>query len=303
MSRMKNFLRCVVAACCAIALQAQAAVWAYTDESGAVHYASEQRSEGYNLLSEKQATEKNAVPAASALPSDAANAVTNTNANANTGVSVSATPSALDAAPAALRQVAAAASSATPPAGALSAAAQNVVRFFESVPGAKEVEGHLRDAAELHGVDFYLLQALIATESGFNVRALSHAGAVGLMQIMPNTAAKMGLSGDKKTPIRQKLQDPQTNIHYGTKYFATVQNMFTGRLDLALAAYNAGEGAVQRAGNQIPNIIETRNFVKKVTDIYTSLKARALAQILPGIPVAEPAANAAISLPPMPSIQ
>jgi soluble lytic murein transglycosylase-like protein len=189
------------------------------------------------------------------------------------------------------------------PVAVLSAAAQNVIQFFESVPGAKAVEEHLREAAELHGVDFYLLQALIATESGFNVRALSNRGAVGLMQIMPTTAARMGLSGDKKNPIRKKLQDPQTNIQYGTKYFATIQNMFTGRLDLALAAYNAGEGAVQRAGNQIPNINETRNFVKKVTDIYTSLKARALAQILPGTPVAEPAANTAVSLPPVPVIQ
>jgi soluble lytic murein transglycosylase-like protein len=123
------------------------------------------------------------------------------------------------------------------------------------------------------------------------------------MQIMPTTAAKMGLSGDKKNPIRKKLQDPQTNINYGTKYFATIQNMFAGRLDLALAAYNAGEGAVQRAGNQVPNINETRNFVKKVTDTYTSLKARALAQILPGNPVAEPATNTAVTLPPMPAIQ
>ncbi len=189
------------------------------------------------------------------------------------------------------------------PVPVLSAAAQGVLQFFESVPGAKAVEEQLRDAAELHGVDFYLLQALIATESGFNVRALSHRGAVGLMQIMPMTAARMGLSGDKKTPIRKKLQDPQTNIQYGTKYFAAIQNMFSGRLDLALAAYNAGEGAVQRAGNQIPNINETRNFVKKVTDIYTSLKAHALAQILPGNPVAEPGPNTAVSLPPVPAIQ
>ena len=170
--------------------------------------------------------------------------------------------------------------------------------FFDGLPMAKQFEAQLRRAADLHGVDFYLLQALIATESGFNVRALSHSGAVGLMQIMPKTAARLGLSGDKKNPIRKQLQDPQTNIHYGAKYLALIQNLFAGRLDLALAAYNAGEYAVQRAGNQVPNIPETQKFVSKVTGIYTDLKARALAQILPaglaleplsGVPGSEPA--------------
>lgn len=271
MKYWNHLLRCAVLALCVAGLQAHGAVWTYTDESGAVHYASDQRNERYTLLADRFAADKAA-----------------TAASESSGV----TPVAPD-------PVVQTVSTASPsePVGTLSAAAQNVVRFFESVPGAKVVENHLREASELHGVDFYLLQALIATESGFNVRAMSHAGAVGLMQIMPTTAAKMGLSGDKKNPIRKKLQDPQTNINYGTKYFATIQNMFTGRLDLALAAYNAGEGAVQRAGNQVPNINETRNFVKKVTDIYTSLKARAMAQILPGNPVAEPAANTAVSLP------
>lgn len=159
----------------------------------------------------------------------------------------------------------------------LSATAQRVVRFFETVPGAKAIEQHLRSASALHGVDYYLMQALIATESGFNPRARSHRGAVGLMQVMPSTAVRMGLVADKGRPVHRKLQDPQTNIHYGTKYFATIQSMFSGRIDLALAAYNAGEGAVQRAGNQVPNYKETRSFVRKVTEIYDSLKARASA--------------------------
>jgi len=282
----KHLLRCVTLLLCAAGMQAQAAVWTYTDEAGSVHYASDQRNERYTLLAEKMTADKAAAVSAEGASVNSAGAAGQAASGAATaGTAADAgTPVSADGA-------------AVQSPGMLSAAAQNVVRFFESVPGAQAVENHLREASELHGVDFYLLQALIATESGFNVRAMSHAGAVGLMQIMPTTAAKMGLSGDKKNPIRKKLQDPQTNINYGTKYFATIQNMFTGRLDLALAAYNAGEGAVQRAGNQIPNINETRNFVKKVTDIYTSLKARAMAQILPGNPVAEPAANTAVSLP------
>ena len=169
--------------------------------------------------------------------------------------------------------------------------------FFDGLPMAKQFEVQLRHAADLHGVDFYLLQALIATESGFNVRALSHSGAVGLMQIMPNTAARLGLSGDKKNPIRKQLQDPQTNIHYGAKYLALIQNLFAGRLDLALAAYNAGEYAVQRAGNQVPNIPETQKFVSKVTGIYTDLKARAMAQILPAGLALEPLSGVPGSVP------
>ena len=286
MKYWKHLLRCVTLLLCAAGMQAQAAVWTYTDEAGSVHYASDQRNERYTLLAEKMTADKAAAVSAEGASVNSAGAAGQAASGAATaGTAADAgTPMPVDGA-------------AVQSPGMLSAAAQNVVRFFESVPGAQAVENHLREASELHGVDFYLLQALIATESGFNVRAMSHAGAVGLMQIMPTTAAKMGLSGDKKNPIRKKLQDPQTNINYGTKYFATIQNMFTGRLDLALAAYNAGEGAVQRAGNQIPNINETRNFVKKVTDIYTSLKARAMAQILPGNPVAEPAANTAVSLP------
>ena len=286
MKYWKHLLRCVTLLLCAAGMQAQAAVWTYTDEAGSVHYASDQRNERYTLLAEKMTADKAAAVSAEGASVNSAGAAGQAASGAATaGTAADAgTPVSADGA-------------AVQSPGMLSAAAQNVVRFFESVPGAQAVENHLREASELHGVDFYLLQALIATESGFNVRAMSHAGAVGLMQIMPTTAAKMGLSGDKKNPIRKKLQDPQTNINYGTKYFATIQNMFTGRLDLALAAYNAGEGAVQRAGNQIPNINETRNFVKKVTDIYTSLKARAMAQILPGNPVAEPAANTAVSLP------
>jgi len=76
----------------------------------------------------------------------------------------------------------------------------------------------------------------------------------------------------KKTPIEKKLTDPKTNIKAGASYLRDLIKMFPGQLELAVAAYNAGEGAVQRAGNKIPNYPETKNYVKTVMQLYGHLK-------------------------------
>ena len=147
-----------------------------------------------------------------------------------------------------------------------------LLAFFEVSPSYKQVKHHLREASNRHGIDYELLQALIATESGFDARAVSPKGAVGLMQIIPATAERYGVSGDARTPVQQKLTDPRTNIRAGSRYLRDLINMFPGQLELALAAYNAGEGAVQRAGNRIPNYRETQNYVRTVMQLYTMLK-------------------------------
>jgi soluble lytic murein transglycosylase-like protein len=121
-----------------------------------------------------------------------------------------------------------------------------------------------------------LLQALIATESGFDPAAVSPKGAVGLMQIMPATAQRYGVRGDVTNPIERKLADPRTNVRTGARYLRDLIRMYPGQLELALAAYNAGEGAVQRAGNRIPNYPETQNYVKTVMQLYGMLKPPAL---------------------------
>ncbi|HVR51254.1 MAG TPA: lytic transglycosylase domain-containing protein [Pseudorhodoferax sp.] len=144
--------------------------------------------------------------------------------------------------------------------------------FFEVSPTYKLVLPHLREAAARHGIDIALLQALIVAESGFDRMAISPKGAVGLMQIMPATAERYGLVGDDKTPIETKLSDPKTNIGIGTRYLRFLLDLFPGQLDLALASYNAGEGAVQRAGNRIPNYKETQDYVRTVTRLYQGLK-------------------------------
>ena len=150
--------------------------------------------------------------------------------------------------------------------------------FFDVSPNYKAIRHHLKDAAKTYKVDYELLQALIAAESGFDVAAVSPKGAIGLMQLMPDTARRYGVDGDKKMAIEKKLVDPKINVKTGTRYLRDLINMFPGRLDLALASYNAGEGAVQKAGNKIPNYKETQNYVKTVMQLYSGLKPPAAVQ-------------------------
>lgn len=151
-----------------------------------------------------------------------------------------------------------------------------LLAFFDVSPNYKAVKHLLRDASVAQEIDYELLQALIATESGFNTHAVSPKGAVGLMQLMPPTAQRYGVRSDKNSPIEKKLTDPQTNIRAGSRYLRDLIDMFPGQLELAVAAYNAGEGAVQRAGNRIPNYPETKNYVKTVMQLYAHLKPPAL---------------------------
>lgn len=153
-----------------------------------------------------------------------------------------------------------------------------LLAFFEVSHDYKLVRQHLRAASARHGVDYELLQAVIATESGFDARAVSPRGAVGLMQLMPTTASRFGVAADAKRSVEQKLTDPATNVAAGTRYLRYLMDLFEGRLELVLAAYNAGEGAVQRAGNQIPAFKETQNYVRTVLALYHQLKPPAPVQ-------------------------
>ena len=147
-----------------------------------------------------------------------------------------------------------------------------LLAFFDVSPNYKAVKHLLREASVAQDIDYELLQALIATESGFNTHAVSPKGAVGLMQLMPPTAQRYGVRADKHSPIEKKLTDPRTNIVAGSRYLRYLIDLFPGQLELAVAAYNAGEGAVQRYGNKIPNYPETKNYVKTVMQLYSHLK-------------------------------
>jgi soluble lytic murein transglycosylase-like protein len=116
----------------------------------------------------------------------------------------------------------------------------------------------VREAADRHNVDPALVRAVIETESNWNSSAISRKGAVGLMQLMPTTAQRFGASD---------FYTPQQNVEAGVKYLKTLLERYDGNLDLALAAYNAGEGAVDRA-HGIPRFRETRDYVQKVQNAY-----------------------------------
>ena len=189
------------------------------------------------------------------------------------------------------------------PSAAQAGAAARLLSLFDVSPTYKKLGIHLQEASRTHGVDYALLQALIATESGFDPVAVSPKGAVGLMQLMPDTARRYGVAGDSKNPVEKKLTDPRTNIKVGTRYLSYLLDLFPGQLELALAAYNAGEGAVQRAGNKIPNYKETQNYVKTVMQLYAVLQPIAPATAaqkspsrvrmeLPGSPAAVPTGGA-----------
>ncbi len=160
--------------------------------------------------------------------------------------------------------------------GKVSPASQNLLAMFEASPGYKTAKSALRDASSKHAIDYELLQALVATESGFDAKAVSPKGAMGLMQLMPATAQRYGVATDKRGTIEKKLFDPHINIAAGSRYLRDLIAMFPGQIELALAAYNAGEGAVQRAGNKIPNYKETQNYVQTVLQLYAYLKPSAV---------------------------
>lgn len=145
---------------------------------------------------------------------------------------------------------------------------ERLVRYLVNHPNLPKVQPLIQSAATRHGVDPALVKAVMAAESGFNPQALSPKGAVGLMQVIPDTGARFGVVADAKRTVEQKLFDPSINISAGVRYLSQLSRMFPGRIDLVLAAYNAGEGTVQRYRNQIPPYPETQDYVKKVLQFY-----------------------------------
>ncbi len=120
--------------------------------------------------------------------------------------------------------------------------------------------------AQEFNLDPSLLHAIVTVESGYNAEAKSPAGAMGLMQLIPGTAERFGV---------KKITDPLENLRGGARYLRVLMGMFNNKLDLVLAAYNAGEGAVQQAGNKIPPYAETRAYVPSVLQHYEIYRASA----------------------------
>jgi soluble lytic murein transglycosylase-like protein len=130
---------------------------------------------------------------------------------------------------------------------------------------SEEIIRLLREVAQTHALDADLLHAVVSVESGFNARAVSPKGARGLMQLMPATAARFGVAD----PL-----DPRQNLIGGARYLRLLIDRFSGDIPLALAAYNAGEGAVERHGTQIPPYAETQRYVPLVLATRDERKSR-----------------------------
>jgi hypothetical protein len=130
---------------------------------------------------------------------------------------------------------------------------------FRWTTGRPHLDRLILENGARHGVDPYLIFCVMEQESQFKAGAVSHKGARGLMQLMPGTARRFGV---------RDVHDPAQNISGGTRYLKELLRMFGGRVDLALASYNAGEGAVMRYGKTVPPYRETRNYVKRIGERY-----------------------------------
>ncbi len=240
---------------------ARADVWGYVDERGVAHFSSERVDERYVLFfkgGQEFDTKEGIKPAVPSAPAVVAIAPHPDAALSRPSMATGAPP--------------------------------KLVAFFEISTNYKAVRHLMREASAVHNIDYELLKAMIATESGFDPAAVSPKGAIGLMQLMPATAQRYGVKDDAKQLQSKKLTDPKTNITAGSTYLRDLIKMFPGKLELAVAAYNAGEGAVQRNGNKIPPYKETQNYVATVMQLYAYLKppklvAKAPEPVVPAAPV------------------
>jgi soluble lytic murein transglycosylase-like protein len=157
----------------------------------------------------------------------------------------------------------------------------------------RRFEALIGGVARASGVDPALVKAIIAVESAFDARAVSARGAVGLMQVLPQTGERYGLTGDARLSTAQKLADPATNLRIGTRYLRDLLARFSNDLPLALAAYNAGEGSVATHDNTVPPFAETREYVRRVQQVY-ALYRPAPAAAVPVRIIKSPTRTAAI---------
>jgi len=140
--------------------------------------------------------------------------------------------------------------------------------------GSEQVDGYIAEAAKRNGVDPLLIYSVMHQESSFKSRAISPKGARGLMQLMPGTAVRFGVTN---------IFDPQQNIEGGARYMKFLLDRFDGDVSLALAGYNAGEGAVEKYGFRIPPYAETQEYVRRISYRYNLLRDPNAASYAPSL--------------------
>ena len=134
------------------------------------------------------------------------------------------------------------------------------INFRDKEANRKRFSGKIAEVANQYQVPEALLHAVITIESVYDPDAISRAGAVGLMQLMPATARRYGV---------YNRRNPTANLTGGTRYLKDLLKRFDNDIELALAGYNAGENAVEKYGNQIPPYDETQEYVRKVLKLYS----------------------------------
>ena len=129
--------------------------------------------------------------------------------------------------------------------------------------GNSDVDNYIVESGKRNSVDPLLLYSIMHQESSFKPRAMSNKGARGLMQLIPATATRFGVTN---------IWDPKQNIEGGARYMRFLLNLFNGDVRLALAGYNAGEGAVMKYGYQVPPYSETREYVRRIGNRYSLIR-------------------------------
>ncbi len=147
--------------------------------------------------------------------------------------------------------------------------------------GNSTIDSLIVESGRRNSVDPLLLYSIMHQESTFKPKAMSHKGARGLMQLMPGTAARFGVTS---------IWDPKQNIEGGTRYMRWLLNKFEGNVNLALAGYNAGEGAVMKYGNRIPPYSETQEYVRRISKRYALIRDPYAASLANSVPRDEVAA-------------
>jgi soluble lytic murein transglycosylase-like protein len=153
----------------------------------------------------------------------------------------------------------------TPPAGSLVELTSKPLNpsLGEFTTGNATVDSFIVESGKRNSVDPLLIYSIMHQESSFKPRAMSHKGARGLMQLMPGTAARFGVSN---------IWDPRHNIEGGARYMRFLLDLFGGDIKLALAGYNAGEGAVMKYGYQVPPYNETQEYVRRIGRRYSLIR-------------------------------
>ena len=137
--------------------------------------------------------------------------------------------------------------------------------------GDAVIDGYIVDSSKRYGIDPLLIYAQMHQESSFKLKATSYKGARGLMQLMPGTAARFGVSD---------IYNPKQNIEGGVKYMRWLLDTFGGDVVLALAGYNAGEGAVMKYGNRVPPYRETQEYVRRISARYNDVISPNLSKVV-----------------------